>query len=294
MSHQKTGTTPPNRRLTVLTIYYVVLLVLLYIPIGVLFLFSINDGVVLAFPLKELTTHWYRDMLQNAELMEAVRNSAVVAVGSSLVATALGASAAIALLRFKFRGKGLIVAVALLPLLVPFLILGVALLILFAALNIQRSLLTVGIAHTVVSLPYTLLIVMARLVGFDPNLEEAAQDLGASYAYTLRRVILPLIAPAMLAAWLVAFTVSFDEFVLASFLIGREPTLPVYLFGQLRFANRFPQVVALAVVVMLISLSLVVLAEWLQRIGSRVSLDRRLGQSTSLPALGEPLPQAGD
>jgi len=268
-----------NGRLSTLLGYYVLLLVLLYVPIGILFLFSVNDGVVLAFPLKGLTTHWYRDMLRNAALIEALRSSAIVAVASSVAATGLGASAAIALVRFKFRGKALFVAVALMPLLVPFLILGVALLILFAALDVQRSLWTVGVGHMIVSLPFTLLIVMSRMVGFDSNLEEAAQDLGASYAYTLRRVILPLIAPAMLAAWLVAFTVSFDEFVLASFLIGRSPTLPVYLFGQLRFANRFPQVVALAVVVMIASLGLVVLAEWLQRIGTRVSLDRRVEES---------------
>jgi len=268
-----------NGRLSTLLGYYVLLLVLLYVPIGILFLFSVNDGVVLAFPLKGLTTHWYRDMLRNAALIEALRSSAIVAAASSVAATALGASAAIALVRFKFRGKALFVAVALMPLLVPFLILGVALLILFAALDVQRSLWTVGVGHMIVSLPFTLLIVMSRMVGFDSNLEEAAQDLGASYAYTLRRVILPLIAPAMLAAWLVAFTVSFDEFVLASFLIGRSPTLPVYLFGQLRFANRFPQVVALAVVVMIASLGLVVLAEWLQRIGTRVSLDRRVEES---------------
>ena len=127
------------------------------------------------------------------------------------------------------------------PLLVPYIILGAALLILFANLNIERSLWTVTIAHTIVSLPYVLLVVMARMVGFDKHLEEAAQDLGANCGYTLRRVILPLIAPAILAAWLVAFTVSFDEFILASFLIGRRPTLPVYLLSQLRFANRFPR-----------------------------------------------------
>ena len=281
------------RRLSTLTIYYVLLLVLLYIPIGILFLFSVNDGVVFAFPLKGLTTHWYRDMLRNAELLEAVRSSAGVALGSSLAATALGTSAAIALLRFKFRGKAAFIGVALMPLLVPFLILGVALLILFAALDVPRSLWTVGIGHAIVSLPYTLLIVMARLVGFDKHLEEAAQDLGATYFYTLRRVILPLIAPAMLAAWLVAFTISFDEFVLASFLIGKNPTLPVYLFGQLRFANRFPQVVALAVVVMIVSLSLVLLAEWLQRAGSGAALDQRLDRTAPPSALPEPVPKAG-
>ena len=260
------------RRPGLLGLYYAVLLVLLYIPIGVLFLFSINDATVFGFPLQGLTAHWYRDMLGNAELLESLRSSALVAVGSSLTATALGTLAAIALLRFKFGGKPGFLAVALMPLLVPFLILGVALLILFAALDVPRSLWTVAAAHTVVSMPYTLLIVMARLVGFDAHLEEAAQDLGASYFYTLRRVVLPLIAPAMLAAWLVAFTVSFDEFVLASFLIGRSPTLPVFLFGQLRFANRFPQVLALAMLVMLVSLSLVVLAERLQRLGTGASL----------------------
>ena len=118
---------------------------------------------------------------------------------------------------------------------------------------------------------------MARMVGFDKHLEEAAQDLGATYLYTLWKVILPMIAPAILAAWLVAFTVSFDEFVLASFLIGARPTFPVYLFGQLRFANRFPQVVALAVLVMVGSLSLVLLAEWLRGKGSQAALTSQAG-----------------
>jgi len=265
------------RRFSFLIPYYAVLVILLYIPIGVLFLFSVNDGTVFSFPIKSLTTHWYADMLANSALLQAAGNSALVALGSSLAATALGTAAAIAVLRFSLRGRGVFLAVALMPLLVPFLILGVALLILFAAFDVQRSLWTVGIGHAVVSLPYTLLIVMARLVGFPNNLEEAAQDLGATYFYTLRRVILPMIGPAMVAAWLVAFTISFDEFVLASFLIGREPTLPVYIFGQLRFANRFPQVVALAVLVMIVSISLVLVAEWLQRTGSSAAQARRMG-----------------
>jgi len=275
-----------GRRMGLLATYYIILLILLYVPIVLLTLFSFNDGVVLAFPLKGLTTHWYRDMIGNAELLEALRSSAIVAVSSSLIATALGGLASIGLLRFKFRGKALFLSVAVMPLLVPFLILAVSLLILFAALDIPRSLWTVAAAHTVVSLPYTLLVIAARLVGFDPHLEEASQDLGASYFYTLRRIILPLIAPALLAAWLVAFTVSFDEFVIASFLIGRSPTLPVFLFGQLRFANRFPQVVALAIVVMVVSLTLVVIAEWLQRVGSAASLSRRVGEPDAEPAPG--------
>ena len=267
-----------------LSLYYIAILVLLYIPLGVLFLFSVNDGVTLAFPLQGLTIHWYQDMLGNGELLNALRNSAIVAFSSSFLATTLGTASSIALIRFNFRGRNLFLTIALMPLLVPFLILGVALLILFAALDVPRSLVTIVIGHTVVSLPYTLLILIARLVGFDAKLEEAAQDLGATYPYILRRVILPLLAPAILAAWMVAFTVSFDEFVLASFLNGGKTTLPVYILGQLRFANRFPQVVALAVLVMVMSITLFLIADWLQRLGTQASLNQRLGDGETSKA----------
>lgn len=245
--------------------YYLLLVVLLYIPLGVLFLFSLNDGNVFAFPIRGLTFDWYRSMLGNDQLVASARNSAVVAAAAGSLATLLGTLTAIALIRLQFRGKGVFLAVSLMPLLVPYLILGVALLILFSAVGLGRSLLTVGLAHTVVAIPFTVLIMTSRLVGFDLAVEEASADLGAGYTYTLRRVVLPMIAPAMLASFLVAFTVSFDEFVLASFTVGREPTLPVFIFGQLRFANRFPEVVALASLVMLGSIGLVLLAERLQR-----------------------------
>jgi len=246
--------------------YYVLLVVLLYLPILVLFLFSINDSAVLSFPLQGITSRWYEGMLDNTELLGAARNSAVVGLLASTLATLFGTLGAIALARHRFRGKTLFAVVALFPLMVPYLILGVSFLILLAALDMSRSLVTVALAHTVVAFPFALLIVTVRLVGFDKSLEEASRDLGATYATTLRRVVIPLIAPAMLAAWLVAFTVSFDEFIIASFVVGRDPTLPVYLFGQLRFANRFPQVVALAMCVMVASLALVLIAERLRRV----------------------------
>jgi spermidine/putrescine transport system permease protein len=154
---------------------------------------------------------------------------------------------------------------AVLPLIVPYIVLAVALLLLFSVLNIDRSLLTVGVAHTVVALPYVLLIVGARLAGFDPNLEEAAMDLGADYPTTLRLIVIPMIAPAMISAWLTAFTVSFDEFALALFLAGTQPTFPVYLYGQLRFANRLPIMIALAVLMMIGTLTLVLIAERVRR-----------------------------
>jgi len=169
-------------------------------------------------------------------------------------------------MRYTFRSKGLLVALTTLPLIVPYIVLAVALFLLFSVLNIDRSLWTVGIAHTVVSLPYVLLIVGSRLTGFDANLEEAAMDLGANYPTTLRRIVLPMITPAMISAWLTAFTVSFDEFALALFLAGTQPTFPVYLYGQLRFANRLPIMIALAVLMMIGTLTLVLTAERVRRV----------------------------
>jgi spermidine/putrescine transport system permease protein len=113
------------------------------------------------------------------------------------------------------------------------------------------------------------LIVVARLSDFDRDLEDAAMDLGASYPTVLARIVLPLIAPAVVAGWLVAFTVSLDEFALALFLAGNEATFPVYLYSQLRFASRLPVMIALAVLMMAGTLTLVLIAEWVRRRGQK-------------------------
>ena len=254
-----------RRNSVLLPAYYFGLILLLYLPIALLFLFSVNSSASLSFPIKELTFDWYQKLFAADAVLRSARNSLVVALGSSAAATLLGTMVSILMLRYKFRGQNLLVALAVLPLIVPYVVLGVALLLLFSVLHIERSLWTVGIAHTVVALPYTLLIIASRLAGFDANLEEAAMDLGADYPTTLRRVVLPLIFPAMVSAWLTAFTVSFDEFALALFLAGTQPTFPVYLFSQLRFANRLPIMIALAVLLMIGTLTLVFIAERVRR-----------------------------
>jgi spermidine/putrescine transport system permease protein len=248
-----------------LSVYYFSLIALLYLPIALLFLFSVNSNASLSFPINQLTLDWYQQLFAADAVLRSARNSVIVAMGSSFAATLLGTMVSILMLRYKFRGQNVIVALAVLPLIVPYVVLGVALLILFSVLHIERSLWTVGIAHSVVALPYTVLIIASRLAGFDANLEEAAMDLGADYPTTLRRIVLPLIFPAMIAAWLTAFTVSFDEFALALFLAGTQPTFPVYLFSQLRFANRLPIMIALAVLMMIGTLTLVFIAERLRQ-----------------------------
>src|SRR5215207_10939886 len=173
--------------------YYFGLIVLLYLPIALLFLFSVNSSASLSFPIKQLTLDWYQKLFAADAVLRAARNSLLVALGSSLAATVLGTMVSILMLRYKFRGQNILIALAVLPLIVPYVVLGVALLILFSVLQIDRSLWTVGIAHTVVALPYTLLIIASRLAGFDSSVEEAAMDLGADYPTAIRLVVLPLI-----------------------------------------------------------------------------------------------------
>ncbi len=244
---------------------FIAMLVLLYLPIAILFVFSFNEGTQLAFPLAGFTTEWYAAALQDGALLDAARNSFVVGVGSATVATALGAMTAVAVLRLRFPGRRFLLALAGLPLLVPFVVMGVAFFLLFVLLDLPRSLVTVAIGHSVIAIPYAALIVLSRLGGLDPALEDAAMDLGATYPATLRRVVLPLIGPSLLSAWLTCFIVSFDEIALAIFLVGGDPTFPVFLYGQLRFAQRLPVLIAMAVLLMIGTMALTLLALRIRR-----------------------------
>jgi spermidine/putrescine transport system permease protein len=255
----------PRVRIPALRGFYWLMIGLLYLPIAILFVFSLNANTTLSFPLKGFTLAWYAKLFATPALIDAVVRSVIVAVGSGLAATALGTMVAILLSRFNFRGRTALTGLALLPLMVPYVVLAVALLILFHALGIPLSILTVAIAHVVVALPYATLIVLARLLGFDKQLEEASMDLGASYPATLRLVVLPIAAPAIVSALITSFTVSFDEFALALFLAGKDQTFPVYLYGQLRYATTLPVLIATAVLLMGATLVLLVVAERVRR-----------------------------
>jgi spermidine/putrescine transport system permease protein len=246
--------------------YFAALLVLLYLPIALLFIFSFSSNTTIAFPLRGLTFDWYAQVLQEQALLDAAWNSLQVALGSSTIATLLGTAIAILIERYDFRAKRLLVSLAVMPLIVPYVVLAVALLILFRAFDVQLSLYTVAIAHVVVSLPFVVLIVLARFAGFDRALEDAAMDLGATYPGALRLVVLPIILPAIISGWMVAFTVSFDEIALAMFLAGRDPTFPVYLAGQIRFTATLPVLIAAAVMLTIGSLLFVLVAERVRRL----------------------------
>ncbi len=256
----------------VLRSFFVLVVIFLYAPIAILVIFSFNDSQLPAFPLSGFTLHWYHEFLVNADLRSALETSAVVAAISSIGAVLLGVLASIALVRRRFRLKSPVSALLLSPLVIPYVVFGISLLLFFHAAGITRSILTVVIGHIVISLPYTILVLMPRLQQIDVSLEEAAYDLGASRLRAFRSVTLPLLLPAVVSAYLIAFTTSFDEYAVASFVVGTRSTFPIFLYSALRFPNQLPQVIAVAVVVISVSLVVVIGAE----VGRRVA-ERRLG-----------------
>jgi spermidine/putrescine transport system permease protein len=239
---------------------FAVMLALLYLPIVLLAVFSLSANASLTFPLRGFSLDWYAEVLDSPGLLDAARNSLVVATAAASAATALALAVSISILRFRFAGRRLLLGLTAAPLVVPFVVLGVALFLLFALLGIPRSLVTVAAGHSVVALPYATLILLARMTGLDPALEDAAMDLGATYPATLRRVILPLLGPSLISAWLTSFIVSFDEVALANFLAGADPTFPVFLYGQLRFAQRIPVLIAMAMLLMVGTIVLTLIA----------------------------------
>jgi spermidine/putrescine transport system permease protein len=260
-----------------LTGFFAAFLVFLYLPSALLILFSFNSGELPKFPLEGLTTQWFVDAWNTEALRTALRNSVAIGLATSVLATALGLITSMALARRRFRGHSLVAGFVLMPLVVPYVVLGVSLLILFSKgpIGIDPGLAAVIIGHAVITLPYTILLLLPRLSGIDRSLDEAARDLGASPLYRFRRITLPLITPALLAAFMISFVLSIDEFAIASFLVGDTTTYPVYLFSQLRFASRLPLVIACATVMITFTFLLVVAAEIIRRRGDRrLALDQ--------------------
>lgn len=257
-----------KNRVSLGSLYYWLVALFLYFPILLLIVFSFNDSTNLRFPLTGFTLRWYQELFGAGELLQSLWNSVWVGLWSSLAATVLGTMAAIAINRFEFPGKNIFIGISALPLVIPSVVIGVALLILYRQVfDVELSLLTVGLGHVVINIPIVLLIVSSRLAGFPANMEEAAMDLGASFWGAQLQVILPMSLPALVAAFLTAFTTSFDEYAMSVFVVGTDATLPVYMYSQLRFPRRIPIVVALGALIMVGSVLMIFVSERLRRAG---------------------------
>ena len=244
-------------------------LIFLYLPIVLIPLFSFNDSIQAAFPLKGFTTEWYRSLLDNESLHRAVATSLLVGFAAAFLATLTGVTIAFMEIVGGGRLAAAISVLSRLPILIPGVIVGIALLILvnLAGLGPSRSAIVLG--HTLVALPTTVVIMRSRFAALPRSLGEAAMDLGAHEWTVFRRVLLPLSYPAMASAFLLAFLTSFDEFIVAFFLAGTEPTLPIFIWSQLRFPKALPGVMALASVILVVSIALATGAELVRRRGQR-------------------------
>lgn len=259
-------------RPSVLTIYAFCYLIFLYVPVLFLPLFSFSDGAIVAFPIKNWTLEWYRQLGGEEMLLQALRNSLLVGVVTAVLSTSMGLFAARAYVRYQFRGKQASEGLVMLPLVIPGIILASSMLILFISIGLKPSLTAVILGHTFLALPFSVAMMKSAFDDFDVSLEEAAFDLGASVFETFRRVTLPIVAPGIVSSLLVTFTVSFDEFVLAFFLAGNQPTLPVYIWSQIRFPAKLPNTLALGSLLLLASVVLLVVAELFRRRSSKKAI----------------------
>jgi ABC-type spermidine/putrescine transport system permease subunit II len=238
--------------------YGVLIYLFLFGPIALLVLFSFNANRYGTFPITAWTLKWYRTAIGNYQIHDALMTTLKVAAEVTVVSVVVGTCAAFPLVRSRLRFRDGIRIGFVLPIMIPGLLIGVSLLVLFTGtLRWQLSPQTAVIGQAVYTTPFVILLVAARLQGFDRALDRAAADLGANTFNRLRLVVLPLIFPAIVAAALLAFTLSIDEFIITYFLIGTQITLPIYIYTQIKFGIT-PEVNALAS--MLLAASLLALA----------------------------------
>jgi spermidine/putrescine transport system permease protein len=243
----------------------------LYAPIAVLVLYSFNRSVQTA-QWKGFTTQWYAVALKSDDLTEAALNSLLVAAATTAVAAVIGTMAALGLHRLasrrrdrKFSSGSMTRALLFLPIVIPEIVIGAALLTFILSLGWQRGFWTVVAAHVSFSVSYVAIIVRARLAGFDPALEEAARDLGASAAGVFWRVKLPLILPGIVAAALLVFTLSIDDYVITAFTSGAGiKMLPLEIYARLKVSAK-PEVNAISTMLLVFTIALIAIAQWLIR-----------------------------
>ena len=236
----------------------------LYVPIGVL--------VVNGFNADKYGTHWtgftfkwFYKLLGNANLMEAATHSLIVAVSSATLATLLGCLGAIALYRYPFRGKSFSSGLVFVEMMAPDIVLAIAFLLMFMALGVSLGFWSLLVAHTTFCLPFTLITVYSRLNNFDVAVLDAARDLGAGEWTAIRKILLPMTAPALVSGWLLSFTLSLDDVIISSFVSGPGyEILPIRVFSMVKVGIS-PEVNVLATLLLVLSLTLVLLSQWFSK-----------------------------
>jgi spermidine/putrescine transport system permease protein len=236
--------------------YVALVLLFLHAPLLILMAFSFNASRF-SVEWTGFTLAWFRGLADRPDILGGLRNSLVVGITSTLISTILGTMLALALSRYRFRGRRAMESLLYVPLVTPEIVVGISLLVLFAAAGARLGIATIVIAHVAFSISFVTVVVRARLAGTDLHLEEAAMTLGAGPWRSFRRVTLPLIMPGVVAGALLAFTLSFDDYIITSFVAGSgSSTLPVVIYGMVR-RNIDPTVNAVSTVVLVVTTVLI-------------------------------------
>jgi spermidine/putrescine transport system permease protein len=236
----------------------------LYLPIIVLVIFSFNDSKY-STAWKGFTWKWYVKLMGNDQLLDAALNSLTIAVLAATLATCLGTLLAVALYRYRFHGKNILKAGVFVIMMSPDIVMGVSLLLLFMLLGMEPGFWPLLIAHVTFCTPFVTATVMSRLNGFDPHLIEAAEDLYAGEYKTFRHIILPMCLPAVLAGWLLSFTLSMDDVIISFFVTGPDfEILPLRIYAMVRMGVK-PDVNALSAIMVGITVCLVFTSQLLMR-----------------------------
>ena len=257
---------------TALTVYFCLFVIFLFAPLAALVVFAFNRSATPTLPITAFTTRWFQQAFSDSVLTGALARSVGIGAATGLFATALGIMSSVGLSARRLRLRALIVAILLLPLVVPYISLAVGLLVLLNQLGVQISLWAVFLGHVVITMPFAVLVILPRLRSLDPAMMEAARDLGSNEMTAFNLVTLPLLLPSLLSSFLICFITSFDEFALASFLAPPgQPTFPVFLYTGSRAPGLLPELIAVGSLIIVGSLVVIAIAE-----GGRRWAERRL------------------
>ena len=243
-----------------MSILYWAFVIYLFIPLITMVLMGFKDSMFIGFPIQSWTLKWYTDVIQDLEVLSIFGYSMLIALSSTVIALMIGTWAAILLGPTKFRGKLIVFALICLPAIIPGIISAIALRIYAETISLNPGTLAIILSHTIHNVPFVVLVVMARLNSQPDSHIDAAKDLGADNLITFFRVTLPYLKPALIGASIFCMLISFDDFVRSFFLGGYEPTLPVYIFSQLR-TGMSPMINAISAVALLITVIFGLFAE---------------------------------
>lgn len=250
---------------SLIRLFTIMVYVFMFLPIAVVIILSFDTQQFANFPMQGFTLKWYAELAQNQSIIQAFKSSIVLGTLAALISTSIAIPAAIAFVRYRFKGKNSLNTLLLAPIMVPEVVLGVALLLFMRWLQQPKSFVMLLLGHVMLTLPYVLLIVQARMVSINNVFEEAAKSLGANPFQTFREVTFPLLLPAILAGILFAFTISFDNITATLFWATAEhQTVPVRIFGMLRHSIS-PEINALGTVMVFFTIMLPLTAAFVIR-----------------------------